>query len=428
MRRLKGHDHKHPSGGGNKGPVITSDDEIGYENIKKEKDELLRKLESKTFLNRYIANWKHVTGEDISLEDAQTNIRNQIDFTAAGPDQAIVYPYVGSGNTGTTYSPYSNSEDPIVRRNASASFEEAYSGSGYGDDALVPAANKYPWSIGLQYDRRGDIYTGDWDDINSDGKKGLIRHELAHSYNGYNSPLFKPTLVDWKSNYGHYSAEGSLKDVYEDIFGPNFKKYSGHAVMPGEISSAKAETEGYLLDEGIWDNTKEKFGPSHIDKMLNDKWLDVSGNTERLQHLRDMGFGSLQRNTKELQGFNKSALQLDRVKRAGSYTKPYMQEDLFYDEWLKNNSKYPFNDDKRYGDNEYYKTAQSIVENSKRKKGKKYDKALEFIDGINKIRSNADEENINNYRIKLEKKISDERPEVERKMGIYFNELVQNDE
>ena len=66
---------------------------LGSYPIKEEKEELINKLNSETFLNRYVANYKHVTGKDIDIELAKKNVKNQIDFTNAGSDNAIVYPY-----------------------------------------------------------------------------------------------------------------------------------------------------------------------------------------------------------------------------------------------------------------------------------------------------------------------------------------------
>ena len=78
-----------------------------------------------------------------------------------------------------------------------------------------------------------------------------------------------------------------------------------HAGMPLEISSAKAETEGRLLDEGIWDYNKEKFGSSQFEKMLNTNEKLVPNNSEPQLHFQSMGFSNLKGMINDLKRFDK---------------------------------------------------------------------------------------------------------------------------
>ncbi len=417
---------------------------LGSFPLKEEKNELVNKLNSETFLNRYVANYKHVTGKDIDIEVAKKNVKNQIDFTNAGSDNAIVYPYTGSENEATTYSPYygdgSGDTNSIKRDNAIASFETRP--FQYGDDRKLASdiiskdAYNYPYSIGLQYDNSGNIRTNYGDPV-----KGLVRHELAHSYNRNNSPLFDDMLDDptnrvtvdgkekYRTNMGHYSAEGSLLKVYEDLFGKeNFKDFSMHAGMPLEISSAKAETEGRLLDEGIWDYNKEKFGSSQFEKMLNTNEKLVPNNSEPQLHFQSMGFSNLKGMINDLKRFDKGDAErkLRDVYDEGYNVSTFDEQDSFYDLWLQDNKRHSFKDGP-YGDKSPYQNAKDLLKNSKTKKGRKYEKALEFVEGIDNIKNTADQKSIINYRKGLEQDIKNLRPEVERKMNIYFNELVQED-
>jgi hypothetical protein len=415
---------------------------LGSYPIKEEKEELINKLNSETFLNRYVANYKHVTGKDIDIEVAKKNVKNQIDFTNAGSDNAIVYPYTGSENEATTYSPYygdgSGDSNQIKRDNAIASFETRP--FQYGDDRKLASdiiskdAYNYPYSIGLQYDNSGNIRTNYGDPV-----KGLVRHELAHSYNRNNSPLFDDMIDDptnrvtvdgkekYRTNMGHYDAEGSLLKVYEDLFGKeNFKDFNMHASMPLEISSAKAETEGRLLDTGIWDYNKEKFGSSQFEKMLNTNERLVPNHSEPQLHLQSMGFSNLKGMINDLKNFDKNddKRKLRDVYDEGYNVSTFDEQDSFYNSWLQDNKRYSF-EDGPYGDKSPYQNAKYLLKNSKTKRGRKYNKALEFVEGIENIQNIADQKSIIDYRKGLENDINDLRPEVERKMKIYFNELVQ---
>ena len=415
---------------------------LGSYPIKEEKEELINKLNSETFLNRYVANYKHVTGKDIDIELAKKNVKNQIDFTNAGSDNAIVYPYTGSENEATTYSPYygdgSGDSTQIKRDNAIASFETRP--FQYGDDRKLASdiiskdAYNYPYSIGLQYDNSGNIRTNYGDPL-----KGLLRHELAHSYNTNTSPLFDDMIDDptnrvtvdgkqkYRTNMGHYNAEGSLLKVYEDLFGKeNFKDFNMHAGMPAEISSAKAETEGRLLDEGIWDYNKEKFGSSQFEKMLNTNEKLVPNNSEAQLHFQSMEFSNLKGMMNDLKNFDKNdnKRKLRDVYDEGYNVSTFDEQDSFYDSWLQDNKRYSF-EDGPYGDKSPYQNAKYLLKNSKTKRGKKYNKALEFVEGVDNIQNIADQKSIIDYRKGLENDINDLRPEVERKMKIYFNELVQ---
>lgn len=370
---------------------------IGSFPIKEEKDELVNKLNSETFLNRYIANYKHITGKDIDINEAKNNIKNQIDFTSAGSDSAIVYPYTGSEYEATTYSPYygdgSGDSTQIKRDNAIASFEtRPYQ---YGDDRKLASdiiskdAYNYPYSIGLQYDKSGNIRTNYGDPL-----KGLIRHELAHTYNRPDAPLFDDMIDDptnrvtkdgkerYRTNFGYYNAEGSLLKVYEDLFGKqNFKSFNDHAGMPIEISSAKAETEGRLLDAGIWDYNKEKFGSSQFEKMLNTNERLVPNHSEPQLHLQSMGFSNLKGMINDLKSFDAADdnRKLRSVYDEGYNTSTRAEQDSFYDSWLQDNKRYSFKDGP-YGGGSPYENAEYLIKNSRTKKGKKYKKALELVE------------------------------------------------
>ena len=279
--------------------------------------------------------------------------------------------------------------------------------------------------------------------------KGLKRHELAHSYNTYESPLWNPTQKEeyyadkplsphyeskegdkWPwSNMGPFSGHGSLENVYKDLFGAhNFKNYSGHALHPAEISSAKAYTEGLLKDKGIWDYNKSAFSSSNLDAMLNTNFSnDVTGAEEK-QHLKDMGYTGLEGDMRQIRRFNTltddmqyNVARKDQYNLGWDYDKSSENDamDEFNSQWKADNRK-------KYQFGEF--EARQIIKNSERKKGKKYEKALEYINAFDKIQSDQRQIQVDDYKNQMQNFIDKDRSEVERKLGIYFNELVQNEE
>ena len=94
---------------------------------------------------------------------------------------------------------------------------------------------------------------------------------------------------------------------------------------------------------------------------------------------------------------------------------------------MKQNIKDPYSIVKHLHVTEKSRILQEL-KNSERKKGKKYEKALEYINAFDKIQSDQRQIQVEDYKNQMQNFIDKDRSEVERKLGIYFNELVQNEE
>tara|TARA_R100001463_G_scaffold7515_6_gene23716 strand:- start:1687 stop:9099 length:7413 start_codon:yes stop_codon:yes gene_type:complete len=317
-----------------------------------EKEELIRKLESETFLNRYIKNWYNATGEELSVEEARSRIEEQIDYTSRGPDTAIVWPRVdrstdGSYNdggrsysinpfTGMSERPYSTIgrfyDNRWVPRNeeggneftigkdgftykhqetALAEYlnnpdnyidgeldlvkfnkhfkEEQYNVEDRSRHPISPQYLQFPYDIQIYPDRYGEIPM-------RGGMKGLLRHELAHSYNYPKSPLWNkqsgnPGPLSWNWEYGTFALEdGKYEKWLTDLLGEEVM-HGDHSMRPAEISSAKAEVEGEMLDKDIWDYNENEWGENEFNSMMNSGFRP-SGH-EAVDHFEHMGYNAL---------------------------------------------------------------------------------------------------------------------------------------
>ena len=217
-----------------------------------------------------------------------------------------------------------------------------------------------------------------------------------------------------------------------------------------EISSAKQESLKGMYNKNIWDVTGDTpFGSSHLDNMLNQNFRGVG---EGVEHLEAMGYTNLlnlqnkvkeneneifsverniNRNTGNIDEFNNLSRedQLDLINQS-----TYAVGDR--NEWVEN-----YNKDKKEKHHLDYNSAMEILE-GKKKKGRKYDAASQFIDDYHSHFSKQYLDyfgnKINENELKLENikksiKLNQEeqqniRPGIEEKLNIYFNELVDADD
>ena len=457
---------------------MPKEEEIDQVDVSKEKQELLEKLNSQTFLDRYKKNWFRVTGEEISDENAKANIQNQIDFTGAGADYGLVFPYNPDGSF--VYSPYSN----IQRQYAIASYERRLDNNMTKyvdgdfvpktqdelreDGSIYPDAYNYPYMTGYQYDQFGNIKPG----VGSEGlgPRDVIVHELAHSYNtgksklwdsaNYSHPALKEDGSTWSwSNFGHFDAYGGYKDFLGSIFGQNYlqgrRGWRGHAEMPAEISSAKAETETRLKDAGIWDYNQSAFSSTNLDNMLNQNFkmhgrskLDVG---ESDLHLESIGYNDLLDQHNIVKEFNKDVNKLSKINDLDeNYWTNIKGNFLVDDNWFnieqyiddfglenaydsKDLSAYVNLANKGLKEKHQFNSiddAYNVLNETKDKRFKKkeHERAKTFIntfmDNIKGDINKSIEEESEKQNIKLQEK----RNEVEPKMKMYFNEIVMDDQ
>ena len=150
-------------------------------------------------------------------------------------------------------------------------------------------------------------------------------------------------------------------------------------MQPEEISSIKAENEAALFELGIWDNTKEKFGEKHLNKMLK-KSPDLPGGASNLQ-LSAIGYGDLRSSNYDLEDISEEYEdQLYKYKRRSDDIVRYIEDQTT-----------PY--EGRYGDYEDAFISQDIFNNifnesqkdlKERQRYSTYDDLLEDYNGKNK--------------------------------------------
>ncbi len=443
-------------------------------NTASQKSDLVTKLNSPAFRERYRKNIFNISGKNLSEEELTNRINQQSDFTEAGPDFHVTMPYITTSHAG-----YRNNSTPYIspfagkdidgnrvglqgvldfRRNQGLYQQKNTTGKDgtlYGRDYYDKVTNpdfpelaKYPYIPQLSFMR--DAYTMGDNQIRSyDNQGNTIVHEYAHSYNTDDSALFNPEGEDYAAlDDNKYDADGNriskgsfielpgekykgwLSNLFgEDYFDKDKNKYGAWAMHPWEISSIKSETEGQLKDNNIWDHTKGEFGEANLDNMLkHNSRLDIGGHG--MDPLNRMGYSSLQRmvynqkrNTRKQDDANWSIDNnpndyiLDNIINAEDNAS--MDMDAF--NTIFNNSQSNLKDKQKYTD--YNSLLKDYKGGNKRKKKR----ATEIINTINKgvkdkINQGYNTEN-ENYQIEYNKK----KGEVLPKLKQYFNEIAMED-
>ena len=442
-------------------------------NTASQKSDLVTKLNSPAFRQRYKKNIFNITGETLSEEELTNRINQQSDFTEAGPDFHVKMPYVtNSPNKGykrshTPYiSPFSGynadgekvglGQGKLEWRNNKGLYQQKNNndtegnlfGSTYFSDVTnpdFPELAKYPY-IPMLMDHRDPYIMGDNQVVPFDDANSTIVHEYAHSYNTDDSPLFNPAGEDFASvdenkydesgnliSKGNFSMlpgdkyKGWLSNLFgEDYFDEDKNKHGTWAMHPWEISSIKSETEAQLKNNNIWDNTKGEFGEGNLNNMLKlNSRLDLGG-PER-DHLNRMGYSSLERmnydNKRTIKNQddvnwsidnNPNDYILDNIINAEDNAS--MDMDAF--NTIFNNSQSNLKDKQKYSD--YNSLLEDYTNGNKRKKKK----ATEIINTINKDVKNQINQGYNteneNYQIEYNKKKGEVLPKLEK----YFNEIA----
>ena len=429
------------------------------------KQKLLEKLNSPTFRERYKKNWFNLTGEDLTDEELDARLNEQIEYAKAGPDFSLVPPYVEYDQEGNYLGRYGQTEDPfyITERNKRA-FDDRHTGHigkkfardvsdaehSYLDRSWVgprPSQNpedynwpdiyeKYPWAIGHARDIYGNIAEPD----------RITTHELAHIYNSTDSPLFRHMIKsstdkdrkDYQSivggNYGMFQPKGRYREWIENLFGKDyFEKENYHALMSAEISSAKAEIEEVLKRNNVWDFNKEKFSSKHLNNLLNADQMDtvysdLVGGESRM-HLRRMGYNDLKRSHAHLTGY-KGDFDFANELLAPSKNRNY-DTLLGYtiNDILGNEVQNIFNlSQQDVKEKNRYSSIESALEDLNSGKKRKEKKAQIFLDNYWNNASDA-VQRIGNIEIEKRQNIlNQKKEEVQPKLEMYFNEIVQNED
>lgn len=408
-----------------------------------QKNDLVNKLSSPAFRERYKKNIFNITGENLSDEELTSRINSQVDFTAAGPDFNIKMPFVThSSNEG-----YMRGTTPFIRAFGDnqdlrfGNYKGLYQPNELEDlQAPVdfPEFSQYPYMIQLG-DKRESGIMGDRDVLPFDTEDSTIVHEYAHSYNTKNAPLFKPegkNYSKWDRDTYEDVPGGQYKNWLSNLFGEDYfteegQPYGSWAMKPWEISSIRAENEQHLKNANIWDNTKGEFDESNLNKMLKSRSFNPDG-AENM-HLDKLGYNELERINYNKKKLNRKQEEFNSVidgRRGSSNTdyiinniinpenKPAMDMDTF--STIFNSSQNDLKDKQKYSD--YNSLLEDYNGTNKRKKKR----ATEVLDVIysgvkNKLNKEYTEE-----KEKLQNTFDEKKKEVLPKMKMYFNEIAMD--
>ena len=422
-----------------------------------QKNDLVNKLSSPAFRERYKKNIFNITGENLSDEELTSRINSQVDFTAAGPDFNIKMPFVTHSSNegymrGTTpfitafgdkqdlrFGSYKGlyQDNTIDEQEALRKEYQQHLGSNPKPLALdFPEFSQYPYIIQLG-DKRESGIMGDRDVLPFDTEDSTIVHEYAHSYNTKNAPLFKPegkNYSKWDRDTYEDVPGGQYKNWLSNLFGEDYftkegQPYGSWAMKPWEISSIRAENEQHLKNANIWDNTKGEFDESNLNKMLKSRSFNPDG-AENM-HLDKLGYNELERINYNKKKLNRKQEEFNSVidgRRGSSNTdyiinniinpenKPAMDMDTF--STIFNSSQNDLKDKQKYSD--YNSLLEDYNGTNKRKKKR----ATEVLDVIysgvkNKLNKEYTEE-----KEKIQNTFDEKKKEVLPKMKMYFNEIA----
>jgi len=437
-----------------------------------QKNDLVTKLNSPAFRERYRKNVFNITGENLSEEELTNRINQQSDFTGAGPSFHVTMPYItrssGKGymrNTTPYISPFAGtgadgkriglqgnlswmSNQGLYQQKNKTGFDGSLFGSDYYDQVTnhdFPELAQYPYVPQLNLYR--DPYSMGNNQVRSHDNQGnTIVHEYAHSYNTGDSPLFSPlgkyfTDLDRdeedadgniirKGTYREIPGEkykGWLSNLFgEDYFDPSQNQYGTWAMHPWEISSIKSETEAQLKNNNIWDHTKGEFTEANLDKMIkNDSRIDIGGHGR--DPLNRMGYTALERmhynNKRSLDKQDEANYILD------NYPNDYIQDniinagddasmDMDTFNTIFNNSQSNLKDRQKYSD--YNALLEDYNGRNKRKK----ERATEVINAIHKAVRDQINQGYKKENEKFQIEYNKKKGEVLPKLEMYFNEIA----
>ena len=235
----------------------------------------------------------------------------------------------------------------------------------------MPHVSQYPWMFSEGVDKHGNRANYGQGDVPR-STSIIATHELGHTYNAGNSQLWNSGAFGYDENkpYDHYNhalREYGRLDVLDNWdnmaedgtpYEQWMKELLGtsiigmHSGQSAEISSAKAETEARMLDEGLWDAAGDTpFGSEDFDNFMNSDMNVPKG--EARDHLDEMGAIDLRKN---ISNRNKLQLVQDAYNSGDSFFRSnFLQEKKnedyqgFYDEqgYTKEEILEMYNSDKK---------------------------------------------------------------------------------
>jgi LysM repeat protein len=259
--------------------------DYNFYDLTTEKEKLIEKLQTDAFKNRYFKQYENVTGNQMTDEEYEQRVADQIAFIQGGSDMAtpILYTKNDEGNIQVMasndelakrdgYGIYSALDEDFLKNYLNTSrghVQFLYDKDDQGEMMLDENGNPIitGYDIGLlgpkEYEAIELFYGPDGYEqmVSPDGQHpmahSVMQHELSHLYNSKYSPL-------WMGVEGY--DEGA--DYIEDLFGEDQEWYNDdHTKDITEIGAGKVMFEQALSDYGIWDPNEGEFTDKHLKKL-----------------------------------------------------------------------------------------------------------------------------------------------------------------
>jgi hypothetical protein len=264
--------------------------DYNFYDLSKEKEKLIEKLQTDAFKDRYFKQYENVTGNQMTDEEYEQRLADQIAFIQAGSDMAtpILYSKDDEGNIQVIasddelakrdgYGIYSALDETFLQdflKKSRGHVEFLHEKDDQGEMILDENGNPIitGYNIGLLGPKEWEAIElfygpdGYKQMISPDGQHpmahAIMQHELSHLYNTKYSPL-------WSGVEGYDEGAHYIKD----IFGQDQPWYDstshglGHTKKIEEIGAGKVMFEQALSDYGIWDPNEGEFTDKHLKKL-----------------------------------------------------------------------------------------------------------------------------------------------------------------
>ena len=264
--------------------------DYNFYDLSKEKEKLIEKLQTDAFKDRYFKQYENVTGNQMTDEEYEQRLADQIAFIQAGSDMAtpILYSKDDEGNIQVIasddelakrdgYGIYSALDETFLQdflQKSRGHVEFLHEKDDQGEMILDENGNPIitGYNIGLLGPKEWEAIElfygpdGYKQMISPDGQHpmahAIMQHELSHLYNTKYSPL-------WSGVEGYDEGAHYIKD----IFGQDQPWYDstshglGHTKKIEEIGAGKVMFEQALSDYGIWDPNEGEFTDKHLKKL-----------------------------------------------------------------------------------------------------------------------------------------------------------------
>ena len=290
----------------------------------------------------------------------------------------------------------------------------------------MPHVSSYPWMISDSMDSSGNRSNYAQGDV-PDSTNIVSTHELAHTYNTGNSQLWDNVAFGYDEtkfpgshnnrallDYNNLDAYKPEKDRtpydnwIKDLLGYSVSGW--HSSQPGEISSAKAETEARMLNAGLWDAAGDTpFSSEDFDNFMNSEYFQHS--SEAKGHLTAMGAMELK---KFMKSRNEYQLEQDAYNSGDSkFRSEYLQR-------FKNKDHQKFYDEQGY-------TKEKVLEMYNSDKKRQNKKATQFYDEFDAEFGPEHMQGIDEKLQYRNEHIRTNEGDVRSKLDKYFNMLAQNE-